>query len=58
MTNIRKELVSYLKENYVIGGIEIINKQEDKDVSKYLFKLLDNQKIEAVYMHHDYGHSL
>lgn len=58
MTNIRKELVSYLKENYVIGGIEIINKQEDKDVSKYLFRLLDNQKIEAVYMHHDYGHSL
>lgn len=58
MTNIRKELVNYLKENYVIGGIEIINKQEDKDVSKYLFKLLDNQKIEAVYMHHDYGHSL
>jgi len=58
MTNIRKELVNYLKENYIIGGIEIINKQEDKDVSKYLFKLLDNQKIEAVYMHHDYGHSL
>ena len=58
MTNIRKELVSYLKENYVIGGIEIINKQEDKDVSKYLFRLWDNQKIEAVYMHHDYGHSL
>ena len=58
MTNIRKELVNYLKENYVIGGIETINKQEDKDVSKYLFKLLDNQKIEAVYMHHDYGHSL
>lgn len=58
MTNIRKELMSYLKENYVIGGLEIINKQEDIDVSKYLFKLLDNQKIEAVYMHHDYGHSL
>ncbi len=58
MTNIRKELANYLKENYVIGGLEIINKQEDKDVSKYLFKLSDNQKIEAVYMHHDYGHSL
>jgi len=58
MTNIKKELVSYLKENYVIGGIEIIDKQEDKDVSKYLFRLFDNQKIEAVYMHHDYGHSL
>ena len=58
MTNIKKELVDYLKNNYVIESINIINKQEDKDVSKYLFNLSDNQKVEAVYMHHNYGHSL
>ncbi len=58
MTNIKKELTSYLKDNFIIGNIEIISKQHDKDVSKYLFKLADGQKIEAVYMRHDYGHSL
>ncbi len=58
MTNIKKELIDYLKENYVIGNLKIIDKQKDTDVSKYLFELSDEQKIEAVYMHHDYGHSL
>lgn len=58
MRNIKKELVDYLKENYVIESIKIVRKQEDKDVSKFLFNLSDNQKVEAVYMHHDYGHSL
>jgi 23S rRNA (adenine2503-C2)-methyltransferase len=58
MTNIKKELISYLKENYVIGNLEIIDKQLDTDVSKYLFELIDGEKIEAVYMKHDYGHSL
>src|SRR5699024_5907388 len=33
-------------------------KQEDVDVIKYLFKLEDNNKIEAVLMKHDYGNSL
>ena len=58
MTNIKKELVNYLKENYTIGTLEIVRIQKDIDVRKYLFNLNDNQKVEAVYMHHDYGHSL
>ena len=58
MTNIKKELVNYLKENYTIGTLEIVRIQKDVDVRKYLFNLNDNQKVEAVYMHHDYGHSL
>lgn len=58
MTNIKKELVNYLKENYTIGTLEIVRIQRDIDVRKYLFNLSDNQKVEAVYMHHDYGHSL
>ena len=58
MTNIKKELVNYLKENYTIGTLEIVRIQKDIDVRKYLFNLSDNQKVEAVYMHHDYGHSL
>ena len=57
-TNIKKELVNYLKENYTIGTLEIVRIQKDVDVRKYLFNLSDNQKVEAVYMHHDYGHSL
>ncbi|HPF83321.1 MAG TPA: 23S rRNA (adenine(2503)-C(2))-methyltransferase RlmN [Bacilli bacterium] len=58
MTNVKKELIEYLKANYTIGNIDIIDRQDDVDVSKFLFRLNDNQKIEAVYMHHDYGHSL
>lgn len=58
MTNIKKELIIYLKENFTMSEINIVSKQKDIDVSKYLFNLKDNQKVEAVYMHHDYGHSL
>ena len=58
MTNIKKELIDYLNNNFILGGIKIIRRQDDVDVSKFLFELNDNEKVEAVYMHHDYGHSL
>ena len=58
MTNLSKELISKLSEHYYFDTIEIIKKQEDKDVSKFLFKLSDNNLIEAVLMNHDYGNSL
>ncbi len=58
MTNIKKEVISYLKEDFKINDLEILTKQEDVDVIKYLFKLEDNNKIEAVLMKHDYGNSL
>ena len=58
MTNVKKELIDYLNENFILGSIEVVERQEDIDVAKFLFKLEDDQKVEAVYMHHDYGHSL
>ena len=58
MTNLSKDLISKLESNYVFDKIEIIKKQMDKDVSKFLFKLSDGNHIEAVLMNHDYGNSL
>lgn len=58
MLNIKKELIEYLKQNYTFSTIKLIKKQVDIDVCKYLFELEDNNKIEAVYMKHNYGNSL
>ena len=58
MTNLSKSLISKLESNYIFNKIEIIKKQSDKDVSKFLFKLMDGNHIEAVLMNHDYGNSL
>ena len=58
MTNIKKDVIDYLKQNYSLNKLEILKKQVGNDVVKYLFKLEDNNKIEAVLMKHDYGNSL
>lgn len=58
MSNVSKRVIEKLKEDFVMEKLEIINKQVGKDVVKYLFKLNDNNKIEAVLMRHDYGNSL
>ena len=58
MTNLSKELINKLSNYYYFDQAEIIKKQEDTDVSKFLFKLSDNNLIEAVLMNHDYGNSL
>ena len=58
MTNLKKDLIKYLKDNFVISNIDMLLKQSDVDVDKYLFKLHDDNKIEAVLMHHDYGLSV
>ena len=58
MTNLKKELIEKLKNKYSLDSLEMIDKLEDNFVSKYLFKLNDNNKIEAVLMRHDYGNSL
>ncbi len=58
MTNLKKDLIKYLKENFSMGELKIIKKQEDVDVKKYLFELFDGKLIEAVLMKHDYGNSL
>ena len=58
MTNLKKELISFLNNNFSISWLKLIKKQEDIDVKKYLFELYDGNKIEAVLMNHDYGNSL
>ena len=58
MSNLSKELIKLLEDNLYFDDIKIIKKQEDKDVSKFLFKLFDGNLVEAVLMNHDYGNSL
>ena len=58
MTNLKKELITKLTEDFTIGLLELVKKEEDTGVKKYLFNLSDNNKIECVLMFHDYGNSL
>ena len=58
MTNIGKNTIEILKNKFTMDSIEIMAIQKGIDVSKYLFKLNDDNKIEAVLMYHDYGTSL
>ena len=58
MTNIKKELQEELAKDFTNQFITIVKKQEDKLTKKYLFKLLDDNYIEAVLMEHDYGLSI
>ena len=58
MKNVSKKTIEDLKNDFLIESLEIITKRNDKDVSKYLFRLHDDNKIEAVLMNHDYGNSL
>ena len=58
MNNLGKNVTSKLNHDMNTESISIIKKDEGKDVVKYLFKLYDDEKIEAVVMYHDYGISL
>lgn len=58
MTNIKKSVLDQLKEKFELKRLKIVDKQSDIDVSKYLFKLNDNEHVEAVLMNHDYGNSI
>ncbi len=57
-SNVKKENREYLKNNFSFDFIKIEKVEEDTDVKKFLFRLLDGQKIEAVLMYHDYGKSI
>jgi len=57
-SNIKNENRDFIKENYFFDFIKIEKVEEDSDVKKFLFRLLDGQKIEAVLMYHDYGLSI
>ena len=58
MSNISKSIKEHIKTNFSLEKIKMVVKQEDKDVAKYLFELLDGQRIESVLMYHDYGISI
>ena len=58
MLNVSKDTINTMKENFYFSKLEIIDKRNDKDTAKYLFKLSDGEKVEAVVMYHDYGTSI
>ncbi len=58
ITNIKKEMLDKIKNDFSIDRLKIVDVQEDVDVCKYLFELYDGEHIEAVLMRHDYGNSI
>ena len=58
MTNLNKNVISKLSNDMCINNIEIVKTDKGVNVEKYLFRLNDGERIEAVVMYHDYGNSL
>lgn len=58
MRNVSKKTINDLSLDFNMDSLDIITKKTDIDVAKYLFRLSDGNKIEAVLMCHDYGNSL
>ena len=58
MTNLSKETINKLKEDFCFNELKLVTKQEDELVKKYLFELSDGHRIESVLMEHDYGYSI
>lgn len=58
MTNLKKDLIAKLKEDFNFDYISIKKKQKSSLTNKYLFSLKDGNLIEAVLMRHDYGISV
>lgn len=57
-SNIKKSVLEQMKKDFSFDFITIEKVLEGKDVKKFLFGLLDGEKIEAVLMEHDYGLSV
>lgn len=59
MSDIKKDFINYLSENYYITDLIVKTKQVSKDGTvKFLFELSDGSLIETVLMRFDYGNSL
>ncbi|MBR2828764.1 MAG: 23S rRNA (adenine(2503)-C(2))-methyltransferase RlmN [Bacilli bacterium] len=58
ITNIKKELLEEIQNNFSIEQLKIVRVEEDLDVCKFLFELSDKEHVEAVYMRHSYGNSV
>ncbi len=57
-SNIKKEIQQQLLEDFSTDFIKIEIVEEGNLVKKFLFRLLDGEKVEAVLMEHDYGLSV
>ena len=57
-SNIKKEIQEKLMSDFETSFIKIEIVEEGTLVKKFLFRLLDGEKIEAVLMEHDYGLSI
>ena len=58
MSNLKKDTIEMLKNDFYFDELKLVTKQEDELVKKYLFELFDGQRIESVLMYHDYGISI
>ncbi len=57
-SNLKIDVRTRLKEDFSWDKINILRKEEDNLTKKYLFKLVDDNHVEAVVMYHDYGISV
>ena len=58
MNNIGNNIKERLNKDFSFDMIKLIVKQEDNLVKKYLFELIDGERIESVVTFHDYGISV
>ncbi|MCI6272801.1 MAG: 23S rRNA (adenine(2503)-C(2))-methyltransferase RlmN [Erysipelotrichaceae bacterium] len=59
MSDLGKENIEFLKNNFYIDTLTLVSKQVAKDkTTKYLFKLKDGYTIETVLMHFSFGKSV
>ncbi len=59
ITNMKKDFLTKLENDFVIDNLELVTKQESLDGTiKFLFRLADYNLIETVLMKHDYGYSV
>ena len=58
MSNIKKDIIEILEDNFYFEKLEKEEVERSIDSNKYLFKLSDGNRVEAVLMRHNYGNSV
>lgn len=59
MSDVKKDFIEVLCDEYLINSITLIEKQVSKDkTTKFLFRLFDGHLVETVLMYFDYGTSV
>ncbi len=57
-SNIKKDVIERMKKDFCLDFIKLEMVLEEEQAKKFLFRLWDGEKIEAVLMMHDYGNSV